>query len=212
MGIDAKMLVVLNYSPSEQEIKEWSWRLAETFGAEHFMFNRLDKWDWRPSGAIYQVDEYEQDGPSLDPKAGETFLRVSLLGRYYGPGYERGDLLLYCGIAEWLEANLQDARVLYGGDSSGVLAESFDAAKRAEFKQHLFGPHARDYFAEWPASPLDAAFPRPDTSDCKLCIEGRRPTRYGWGNDYGAYVCHGCGERFVTRDHGQTWTNKEDMP
>ena len=56
---------------------------------------------------------------------------VTLQARVYRWGFdERGDILTYCAVAEWLETHIPDAEVWYGGDSSSVLAAPFGETER----------------------------------------------------------------------------------
>ena len=56
-------------------------------------------------------------------------LNMNIRGSYYGVGYERGDLPLFVGTAEWLEQKLLGCRVFYGADTTGDMI-SFDASVR----------------------------------------------------------------------------------
>lgn len=144
---------------------------------------------------------WTQDGDSILAEPGETLLEVSLWSRYYGVGYERGDLLGICAICEWIETNMQPCEVWYGGDSSGVLAEPFPEHKRAELRRHLYSQQGRDYFAYFDER---GSFPVP--KPCGLCVPGEnRFNRCGFGPNYVAASCGGCGKTFETRDNGSTW-------
>lgn len=155
---------------------------------------------------------YYQDGDPILAEPGECLLELSIWGRYYGEGYERGDLLTYCAMAEWLEINIPGCTVYYGGDSSGVLAEPFHAQRRMELRRHLYSEAGRAYFNhELPL--LDRAgevTERP--APCGMCPGGiYRGSRFGYGQDYASYSCAGCGKSVETRDGGKTWQpSKED--
>lgn len=201
MGIDAEMLLRINQPVMDEEIAVWSYSIAETLGAGNFFIQRDGK---NPQGAISRVALWEQDGPDIEPKEGESFLRLHFWSRYWGPGYERGDLLFLISCAEWAEQNIPDCEVWYGGDSSGVTVELWPATKREEFKRHFYSPSGRDYYKSFDSGDM-FAHEQPDISSCSLCIPGARPIRFGWGADYRAYRCHGCGYYFTTRDGGATW-------
>lgn len=165
-----------------------------------------DEEDGKPVG---DGKAYFQDGGTIYAADGEWFLEVSLWTRYYGVGYERGDLMTICAVAEWIEANIPKATVFYGGDSSGVEAESFDSAAREKLKRHFYSQHGRDYFNhEWFGRAGGKA-PRPNP--CGLCIPGEpRFNQHGSGMG-GAFIavnCAGCGKSFESNDAGQTWTLK----
>jgi hypothetical protein len=150
---------------------------------------------------------YTQDGDDIFAEEGECLLKISLMGRYYGPGYERGDILSYCAIAEWLEQNIPGCEVWYGGDSSGCCAEPFGAEERAAMKAHLFSKNGRDYFNSWDmGEPLGAKPPA-----CGLCPGGVYcGSKFGFGASYSAWSCGGCGKSVESRDGGATWQKQED--
>lgn len=227
MGIDAQLLLRVRSSVTEDDLRHWSWQLAETIGADKLYWLHEGK-----NGAEkpciwfaprYQLDDdnplplgsiYYQDGEDIVAQPGEILLEIDPLTRYYGPGYERGDILHICAIAEWCELNIPNCEVWYGGDSSGVEATLFDAAARLEMKKHLYSKNGRDYFR----GRMDGLFPheaacRPDVSSCKLCPTKSNAmlSRYGFGQNFAAYHCAGCGQNFITRDNGQTWEHKDNL-
>jgi hypothetical protein len=158
-----------------------------------------------PPGAEYREDS---DTP-IKARRDECLLELSLYGRYYGPGYERGDILIYCAMAEWLEVNIPGCEVWYGGDSSGVCAEPFTEAKRRDLRNHLYGAQGRDYFNRdgWGGKP--PVMPKA----CSLCPMDRyHGNQFGFGQHgaYAAFHCDGCGKSVETRDSGSTWTEKKD--
>lgn len=157
----------------------------------------------RAPGRVYFEDSYE---PVL-AAPGEWLLQVSVFTRYYGEGYERGDILFLCAVAEWVEANIPNCEVWYGGDSSGVCIEPFGEKRRAELRKHLYSSSGRDYFKH--SGPDGSRLcPKP----CSLCVPGEnRFQQFGFGSNYCAVSCGGCGKNFETRDNGVTWiTPQED--
>ena len=154
---------------------------------------------------------WTQDGPEIYAEDGEWFLQAHVWTRYYGIGYERGDILLICAVAEWCEANIPACSVWYGGDSSGVVAEPFGAPQREAIKRHFYGQSGRDYFApgrfdSW-IGPSRPTMPKA----CALCIPGHpRFVQYGSGAGYAAVSCQGCGKHFTSTDNGTTWIEKKE--
>lgn len=199
MGVDAVMGFSCWRDLSESEVLDLSVDLCEAFGAAHFWMTRPSEAnEWRkPRHAIHRSDsEWRVCGDYT----------VSLSGRYYGEGYERGDLMLYINVAEWLERRLPGCTVYYGGDS-GDVARPFDRIRRGE----LF-----DHFAAYGHKPYRGAFdraeimPRTDGIErpsCDLCL--RPLIQHGFGPRYAAFVCHGCGYSTETRDGGETWAKPE---
>lgn len=151
---------------------------------------------------------YHQDGYDILAAPGECLLELSLYGRYYGEDYERGDILTYCAIAEWLEVNIPGCAVLYGGDSSGVCAEPFTEARRRELRHHLYSEGGRDYFNH--DGMRDRHLQPPA---CGLCPGGRyrgSQCMFGGGGNTGGFHCRGCGKSVKTTDAGKTWEKWKD--
>lgn len=149
---------------------------------------------------------YRQDGDDVNAEPGECLLELSLSGRYYGEGYERGDILAYCAIAEWLEINIPGCSVWYGGDSSGVCAQPFHAERRLALRRHLYSERGRDYFNYGGWGGYAKAPPA-----CGLCPGGKyRGQQYGSGGNFSAFSCGGCGKNVCSRDGGKTWAEDKN--
>ena len=87
-------------------------------GAELMRQFDLTAEDFHDGGPLLYLPREDYD---LGHVVGEPgyLLNLNIYGSYYGVGYERGDLRLLVGIAEWLEQKLPGCRVLYGEDCSG---------------------------------------------------------------------------------------------
>lgn len=144
---------------------------------------------------------YTQDGEAVLAEAGEWFLEVNVWSRFYGEGYERGDLLTLCAIAEWCEINVPNCEVWYGGDSSGVCVEPWPGDRRYALRKHLYSEKGRDYFNY--KSNIWGKGPRPEP--CSLCVDKGHFSEFGHGPDWLAVSCAGCGKNFETKDKGATW-------
>lgn len=212
MGIDARILLrVHGPVPSKEQLKLWSWNICASIGAEKFFF---DKEEGRPAITLSNDSEwdevgqagkvYSQDGPDIRAVEGETLLVVHVWSRWYDIGYERGDLLGLCAVAEWCEVNIPNCTVWYGGDSSGVLARPWPDSERRRLRQHLYSEEGRDYFCA-AASPEEHKGPAP----CSLCVPDRGMSQTGFGGKFEAWYCKGCGETFESHDKGQTYTKRE---
>ncbi len=184
MGLDA-MMSVAGVHPLMLDNREWllttSWNLVRSLGAEPFLLNADDG-----RCAIYKD---EDDGR----------LRVRINGRYYGEGYERGDLIILCAIAEWLEQNIPNAVVWYGSDCDGE--SEFPAHVRESLKRHLYSEEGREYF-----SGMGTHIAHPPA--CAICPGGKyRGKNFGSGGDgkFANYRCAGCGIGKETHDGGKTW-------
>lgn len=198
MGVDAQMAVRLLEPISDAELVAASYRLGEANGAYDTFFVSDDKDMERGEArrALNRItseeDRYFSGGRGDDPT---RWLWVSLWGRYYGEGYERGNLWSYIAIAEWLERNFIGCTVFYGGDSDGNL-EVFDKAARERLIAHWADKGRRPYYAgegksygKWYSaeSPL-----RPT---CPLCQYPA--TQYGSGGKYASWTCDGCSRHWV---------------
>src|SRR5687768_4454456 len=102
MGVDAQMLVRTRTTRSAAEVRRLSVDLAEAFGHGEF-------WIWedfenengtKGRHALEIVPVYTQDGDDIVPEKGEQFIEVHIATRYYGKGYERGDLPLIIAVAQ----------------------------------------------------------------------------------------------------------------
>lgn len=217
MGIDARILLRIDADEvNPTKLKQWSYHICTAFGADKFRINRNNGVSAiELSGQRYHEEDdpppgtfYYQDGSTIYAHKGEVLVTVHIWSRYYEIGYERGDLLFICAVAEWCEANIPSVEVWYGGDSSGAVATLFDGPARNKLKQHLYSPRGNDYYIRTEDNP--DMFPTDIVNSCKLCIPDHKPSRFGWGQDFASYHCSGCGLTVQTQDHGQTWTEKRD--
>lgn len=197
MGVDAEMFVKVRPPMTDRQVQRIAFEMAGAFGHEKFWIDREQN-----RRALTVVEDYTQDGPTIQPKTGEQFVRVSLWSRYYGEGYERGDAPLIIMVAEWLEHRLRaepgnvSAEVWYGGDSSGINAYRFDAKARLALFKHFVGSAHRPYDRGWDEE-------RGLSRHCKFCDEPMN--RYGYGANYASFACRGCGLEEESRDGFRTW-------
>ena len=84
--------------------------------------------DFPGGGPLLYLPREDYDLAHVEGEPG-FLLDVNLYRNYYYVGYERGDLPLFVGIADWLEQKLPSCRVFYGADSTGQVI-SFDAPVR----------------------------------------------------------------------------------
>lgn len=204
MGIDAEMYVSTSKKYSEEELKELRWKLGQTFQPNNFSIY-LDYQNEIWSHSLVSVNEIHQDGPEIYPNENEHFIQVNLSTRYYGRGYERGDFVLIYSVARWLETNIVDAKVFYGGDSSGVLHKSFSHKEREELMSY-FLTNNRDYFSSR-RSVFDSKKKHPNcpNSGCNYAL-----VQNGGGNTFILYTCHCCGREVWTHDNGKIWKSSRN--
>lgn len=209
MGIDARIYVSTKRQFTDAEIRRLSYDAGLTFGADKFLRSEGSKGInpetgkpyWGPHHNIGREEKIEQDGPDWIPPPGTTLLEVHVWTRYYGPGYERGDLPFLVMLAEWLDRKIPGCTVLYGGDSSGVCAEPFGPEQRAAMLDHFASDKGRAYFTH--ANPFISDLPPLPT--CDLCAVPMPQFGYGPGKLCGTFYCGGCGLRKRTSDGSKTF-------
>ena len=204
MGIDAVIEVGVNREVSDDEIKRWSWLLAECIGARYFF---IDKENGQGALSRSKKEEYGPWCSKEEAVKHAEMLEVHTWSRYYGEGYERGDILTLCGIAEWCEANLPGAVVYYGGDSDEIIT-SWSEEERKKLRDLLYTSSGRAYFRG--GFGLDE-YPQATPPLCSLCIDssGFAQNAAGQGGKYIGVYCPGCGDSFTSRDAGKTWSKDE---
>ena len=203
MGIDARMFVRYKGELMEENVLGTAYRLAEAFDSDTFLIDREGKYD-KPRHCLEIINEYQQDGDSIFPKVGEQFIEVYLFNRYYGVGYERGDLPLFISIAKWLEINIPGCEVWYGGDSSGVLAVLFDGRERSRLFEHF----CRVGHLPYRKPGIVGMGIKKNCNFCKKVM-----IKCGWvrAHHWVKIYCPGCGQVLESNDDGQTWEkSKED--
>jgi len=72
------------------------------------------------------------------------WLNVNLWRSYFGVGYERGDVQLFVGLANWLESRLPNCDIFYGEDCTSIL-HPFPA----EYRVKLLAYHDRICSLDW---------------------------------------------------------------
>lgn len=198
MGVDAQMVVAAPQWLDDRALLRLAYETASAFGPQKFWVNRDGKYG-DPSHCLERGTSYRL----VPPVAAETTFRVRLWTRYYGEGYERGDLPLILGLNRWFQTKLPGCTVYYDGDTDESLAE-LTAGREAELWLHFCTNQHRPYIDHGQRSIFG---PRDGITDqhCDFCDE--RMMRNGWGYRYGAFWCPGCGLRIETRDGGRTWTD-----
>lgn len=198
MGIDAEMFVRTKEPVTQEQVKSWAYHLGSSFGSNRFWIWHEDK-----RHCLQIVDEYKQDGDSIYPEPGETFIRVYPATRYYDKGYERGDLPFLIMLAEWLEKIIPGAEVWYGGDSSGYLASKFDEDARGRmflyFCEVAHHPYHNGY------SRIFAKFSVPVCPLCEVPM-----TSLGGGGDRTFYECTGCGQKCTHSPREVKWHTRHE--
>lgn len=214
MGIDAEMFLKFRRPIEASEVLDQAKRLWHRFGESCLFLSSQDYGEGEDRRhCAYIVPVIHQDGPDIDPEPGETFVRLSLWERFYGPGYERGRWFILDALIRYLNRVWPEAEVWYGGDSSGVLHQHADAAFLEEMMAHYVqsGHHPYRPTGDSLAQPVSfgglrlegqkCEIPVPDP--CQRCMEPL--VRSGWGKDFASWYCSTCNFATETRDGGKTW-------
>lgn len=200
MGVDAQMVVASPQALTEAELRRLAYETVSAFGTNRLWVQRDDKYGG-PRHALTFGTEYV-----IDPVPAQSVFTVHLWTCYYGEGYERGDLPLILNLARWFRSKLPGCWVFYGGDSGEGLSE-LTLAREDQLWAHFVENQHRPYI-DWDRRSLIGSDGIPGPH-CTLCDE--RTLRYGWGPNYAAYSCPGCGWKQETRDGGQTWAEPEKV-
>jgi hypothetical protein len=192
MGVDAVMMVQAPSSEvTDDRIVEWSYKLGAAFGFERFLVYRLDG-----RRALTRADEDDIRCYNVRERPGWTTLRVNIFSRYYGPGYERGDLPFLLALARFLEDIVPASYILYGSDSGDTL-EYFGRDEQEDLWDHFVSVQYEPYHRAF--TPLSGQAP----PSCGFC--GDVPmSNHGGGAGVEFYECHGCGLRLKQFSDGHT--------
>lgn len=156
MGINAMMEVETPAELTPDEVRAISVRLVFAFGRNEFGFIQPGTLDWIPEG--------RHALSIMGPRRLEVDLGTS---RYYSPGYERGDIVTLCGIAEWIEFNIPGAVVYYFGDHVECPEVPWGKAERAEVLAHFYR-HGVAYYDDHHREQREGA---PTCSLCGLAMQ-----------------------------------------
>ncbi|WP_443750532.1 hypothetical protein [Asticcacaulis solisilvae] len=214
MGVDAQIFIRhAGQHLTEKQVHFLAGDLCALIGPENFHFHRKPQNGEAPRHALSIVTDtvatvraeaaeygesaddlighpddapvWQQDGPPVIGAPQEQFIRVHLWSRYYGPGYERGNWPTIRALVEFLESAVAGCQVWYGGDSSGINAQHFNAARREAFNRHFLAQGHTPYYTSF-----DRVFSK-ETLLCDFC--GDRPMN-ATGLIKGASIhrCYGC--------------------
>lgn len=228
MGVDARMMVKLHRRENwltEDQVRQLSYELASSVGAEQFCIVWNGDFDFWPNGrhaleiksplSKDEADDYEspelegevvwhQDGDPVIAAQDEQFIEVHLSGRYYGEGYERGNWPVIKSIVEWLRIRIPYGTIYYGGDSSGICLEHMDTTAVARLTRHWAINGRRPY--------VHYGYRSGNTIDCPHC---KAPmANCGGGRGYDFLWCDGCDRKASKHVDGRlVWAKRfHDYP
>ena len=205
MGVDACILVKITDPKSwlqYDQLRKLSAQMTATIGPEHFFLDAERNrhaleflLDYNERYGICRKDgrlAYAQDGRNIIAKPNEQFITVNLMSRYYGKSYARGDWPTIHHTILWLQKNISDCEVWYGGDSSGIVARKMTAKRLKEFTEYFCSSGHSTYNRYWAKSGV-----------CQFC---QVPvTNCGGGGSETFFNCNSCGSEWVvTRMNSET--------
>jgi len=197
MGIDAVIYAKLNRPATEDEIRDWSFRIGAAFGHDRFFIQqpRIKGYNnAEPHGAITLREIYHED---VDDYNADPFqVNVGVFSRYYGPGYERGDWAFLRMVILWMKANMPEGSVIYYGGDSDDGCEEVNERLIAEIDECFFKTGRQNYH-------MNRHVEGEDVHGCPLCKVAM--PQYGFGGGYQSFQCLGCGYKLSTKDNGLTW-------
>lgn len=199
MGVDAVVLVTSPTAIDDRQLLRMSYEVASAFGPSKFFIDREGKYSGPRHALSFDADDrYDW----IDkPEDTATVIKVNVWSRYYGEGYERGDLPFLISLRRWFLSALPGCTVFYGGDTTDI-AEPFTDEREAELWAHFVKHQHLPYISHRSliSDALDAE------QRCEFCDEPMQ--RFGWGSGYASFACSGCGLHRETRDGGRTWDEK----
>lgn len=181
MGIDAEMMFTLDAPLSEADFKLLNYDMASAFDIVNSYQTDGPLAFWKHGDGDY--DQY------LHPtEEGKTTYRIALVCRYYGEGYERGPFLKLKALADWIEANIPGATVLYGGDCDSGLSP-WPKEEREKLYEYYIKVNNRPYIYR---PSFNGTLPQ---TGCDRCA---RPLTFnGGGKDKDFLYCPACHKQFI---------------
>jgi hypothetical protein len=216
MGIDAQMFARTRANLSPEDVRRLAVELCEAFGAGEFWIGE----DWpvydddyekvvrKGRHALEIIGVYHQDGDDIVPDDGEMFIEAYPATRFYGEGYERGDIVFLLALARWLRSRIPNAEVWYGGDSSGVCAEPLTPEYEEQLWRRFTETGHRGYTGALSnRGGWNDAFGAGKNPVCGFCNVAMHNIGGGGGESF--FSCGGCGKKSVVGADGRVTVGKK---
>jgi hypothetical protein len=139
MGLDAQMLFRSTRRLRDDELAKLNHDLVRTLYQPLRLRGYEDQLKAAPIHHTAPDDTGIGPGENRIPpehRPGEWYW-VHIGGRYYGIGYEVGDIWGFIGVAEWIEFRIEGAQVWYGSDVDDFLSP-FPKGLREQLAKHFF--------------------------------------------------------------------------
>lgn len=182
MGVDIEMIAKVPRKLTEEEVKRVAVRMQIAFGPSDSIL-------WVDRGrhhslSLLEPTNYKVTDSKL-PDDGSSYVGLNSLGRYYGPGYTRGNLVGILAVARYLRTAFDGAEIYYGGDTGGGL-QLLDDKHEAELWSLFASDKSRDYY--------DHSRGDETTRVCDFCEV--RTNTYSWSSTECVTGCPSCGAKW----------------
>ena len=191
MGVDLRLAFTTGKKIEKEEMRDITYRLAEAVGHDFFYLGK-----GREDGTLAFAEKDYLNGTYRGYNNNAPIYEYEGLSRYYGDGYERGYFPSIYMTIIWLRYNLPNVTIFYGSDSTELI-DVLELDEQEELLKH---------WCQWGGRPYR------DRGNlfkkmCLLCH--KEMTQFGYGGNYAALNCLGCGWKQITRDNGESWSEKD---
>ena len=135
MPVDGIVKIRLAVAPDAAVIEGWIRDLYSRFCTDEF----LHPFTPEESGFVPE-ENCDADGVWYD---------LGVCHVYYGEGYERGDVLWFTTLAEWLESHIDGCEVWYGHDADSEALKPFGFSERATLLDYYRRVGHEPYLAQF---------------------------------------------------------------
>ncbi len=188
MGVDAELYFVTP-SLSNQDQKAKTYIFGQAFHDKLWLGNG-DKVYHQPLEWMEGTDN--DNWMNIPIPSDHILCKVPVGGRFYGEGYERGPIMDYIIMAEFIEKLFPDCVIYYFGDSGGCDEWSeFNKARRDALMNYFITHNGHENYQR----AFDRENKGPNCPNCDV-----RMVQHGFGQNYALYCCHGCGWSRAEKD------------
>jgi hypothetical protein len=192
MGVDSIMIIRVPRPLTDDEVKREAVKAQIALGNNGVLaVDSPGKYTWRPEGRHCLSIIHGEANENIERRPDETLIDVGLRTRYYGVGYERGDLVSILAVARWFRIAFAPCEIWYGGDNGTV--EQLDEVRENDLWVHFMSDAGRAYFSR---PPRDG-----NAIHCTFCDVDAGVFMFS-GNESG-HVCPSCGQHWRQYGNGR---------
>lgn len=218
MGVDAMIFFAVPKASalSKEQLRDLSYQMGRTVGSHNFFiyggaFNGPDEpedydqyfirelsWDPDPEDGYVAYGIAGKDSGTIAEHCRQdthVVYQVGLFGRYYGPGYERGNWPDLSMLLKWLKIGIPNVEfIFYGGDSD----ENYELVSDrfiSDMDAYYLSENGRNYYGNSDFKKRLFDINKSNTPDCPRCQH--EMTDFGGGGGHGFWNCQGCGDKYV---------------